>query len=71
MRDESIRFQNYKNRVALRFRVRCVLTFKAKIFLGFWICFWSQGMLEVITEKSCHISNQSQRAILPEVTCAI
>ena len=24
MRGEFIRFQNYKNRVALRFRVRCV-----------------------------------------------
>ena len=24
MRDEFIRFRNYKNRVALRFRVRCV-----------------------------------------------
>ena len=26
MRDEFIRFQNYKNRVALRFRVQCVST---------------------------------------------
>ena len=26
MRDEFIRFQKYKNRVALRFRVRCVST---------------------------------------------
>ena len=29
MRDEFIRFQKFKNRVALRFRVRCVSTFKA------------------------------------------
>ena len=28
-------------------------------------------MPAVITEKSRHVSNQSQRAILPEVTCAI
>ena len=28
MRDEFVRFQKYKNRVALRFRVRCVSTFK-------------------------------------------
>ena len=28
-------------------------------------------MPAVITEKSCHISNQSQRMILLEVTCAI
>ena len=27
MRDEFIRFQNYKIRVALQFRVRCVSTF--------------------------------------------
>ena len=27
MRDEFIRFLNYKNRVALRFRVRCVSAF--------------------------------------------
>ena len=27
MRDEFIRFRNYKNRVALRFRVRCVSAF--------------------------------------------
>ena len=28
-------------------------------------------MSAVITEKSRHVSNQSQHAILPEVTCAI
>ena len=28
MRDKFVRFQKYKNRVALRFRVRCVSTFK-------------------------------------------
>ena len=27
MRDEFIRFRNYKNRVAFRFRVRCVSAF--------------------------------------------
>ena len=28
-------------------------------------------MPAVIMQKSCHVSNQSQRAILPEIICAI
>ena len=31
MRDEFIRFQNYKNSVALPFRVRCVSAFSQNI----------------------------------------
>ena len=49
---------------------------KVKKFLDFQFVFVHRVltifiMPAVITDKSRHVSNQSQRAILPDVTCAI
>ena len=52
MRDEFIRFRNYKSRVALRFRIRCVSTFKSVRDFGFWRC-----LLIVAYMSNCELSN--------------
>ena len=64
MSDEFIRFRNYKNRGALRFRVRCVSALRSLLFCAYQTPYELCLLTYIITPLCTPINNFKERTAL-------